>query len=44
MDTYRKMLPTFEAILHKGSSLSLTAQQIAEVFAPLASEPIPKNA
>ena len=44
MDTYRKMLPTFEAILHKGGCLSLTAQQIAEVFAPLASEPIPKNA
>jgi uncharacterized protein YfbU (UPF0304 family) len=37
MDTYRRMLPTFEAILQKGSSLTLTAQDIAQVFAPLAS-------
>lgn len=43
MDTYRKMLPTFEAILHKGCSLSLTAQQVAEIFAPLASEPVPRT-
>jgi uncharacterized protein len=40
MDAYRRMLPTFERILHEGSSLALTAQQIAEVFAPLASAPV----
>jgi uncharacterized protein YfbU (UPF0304 family) len=37
MDTYRRMLPPFQRILNRNSSLALSAQEIAEVFAPLAS-------
>jgi uncharacterized protein YfbU (UPF0304 family) len=36
MDTYRSMLPPFQYILNRNSSLALSAQEIAEVFAPLA--------
>ncbi len=37
MDTYRRMLAPFERILKRNASLTLSAQEIAEVFAPLAS-------